>query len=378
MIAPGPPRHLSRRAALTTLAAALLAPAIARADTDIPALKAVFRDHFKIGMAVDPWVAVSPPARDILIKHASSLTACEVMKPDPIGVGPDIYSFADADALVDFAETNGIAVRGHTLCWHKRELDWFFAGDPADAGYKSRVRSRLETYIVNVVSHFRGKVYAWDVVNEPVADDGADAYRASRWYQVLGPDYIDIAFRAARAADPDVQLFLNDYGLQKPDRRTRFLTILDEKLARGVPVDGVGHQLHLNIGSTTPAAVEAALSAVEARGLVNHITELDISVYGDPASCWDEQPSGCQPEMQPGSQTYEAALKAQADMYRAFFDLFVAHRSVTSVTTWGVADDQTWLDIYPVARKNYPLLFDAAGKPKPAFWAVADRTHRPG
>jgi len=372
------PRQLSRRAALTTVAATILAPAMARAETAIPALKAVYRDNFRIGMAVDPWVAVSPPARDILIKHASSVTACEVMKPDPIGVGPDVYSFADADALVDFAQGNGIAVRGHTLCWHKREQDWFFAGDPADPGYKTRVRARLETYIVNVVSHFRGKVYAWDVVNEPAADDGADAYRASRWYRVLGPDYIDIAFRAARSADPKVQLFLNDYGLQKPDRRARFLAILDETLARGVPVDGVGHQLHLNIGSTKPAEVEAALAAVEARGLINHITEFDISVYGDPATCWDEPPVGCQPEMRPGSETYDAALKAQADMYRAFFDLFVAHKSVACVTTWGVADDQTWLDIYPIARKNYPLLFDIAGKPKPAFWAVADRPHLPG
>jgi endo-1,4-beta-xylanase len=360
------------------MAAAILTPAIARAETGIPALKAVYRDNFKVGMAVDPWVAELPPARDILIEHASSLTACEVMKPDPIGVAADTYSFSDADVLVEFAESHGIAVRGHTLCWHKRERDWFFAGDPSAADYAARVRARLEAYIVNVVSHFRGKVYAWDVVNEPAADNGADAYRASRWYQVLGPDYIDIAFHAARSADPNVQLFLNDYRLQKPDKRARFLAILDEKLARGVPVDGVGHQLHLNIGSATPTEVEAALTAVEARGLTNHITELDISIYGDPATCWEEPPSGCLPEMHPGSAAYDAALKAQADMYRAFFDLFVAHKSVTSVTIWGVADDQTWLDIYPVARKNYPLLFDVAGKPKPAFWAVADRTHRSG
>ncbi len=359
------------------MAAAALAPVVARADTGIPALKDVYRNTFRIGMAVDPWVAVAPPARDILIKHASSITACEVMKPDPIGVAADIYSFGDADALVDFAQGNGIAVRGHTLCWHKRELDWFFNGDPSAPGYKAKVRARLETYIVNVVSHFRGKVYAWDVVNEPAADDGADAYRGSRWRQVLGPDYIDIAFHAARSADPHVQLFLNDYGLEKPDKRARFLTILDEKLRRGVPIDGVGHQLHLNIGSTTPAQVEPALAAMEARGLINHITELDISVYGDPAGCWDTPPSGCQPEMQPDTETCRAALKAQAEMYGAFFDLFAAHESVTSVTTWGVADDQTWLDVYPIQRKNYPLLFDALGKPKPAFWAVADRTHRP-
>ncbi|WP_443747376.1 endo-1,4-beta-xylanase [Asticcacaulis solisilvae] len=362
------------------MAAAFLAPAVARAGTsDIPALKDVFRDHFKIGMAVDPWVAVEPPARDILIKHASSITACEVMKPDPMGVAADIYSFGDADALVDFARSHGIAVRGHTLCWHKRASDWFFAGDPADAAYASRVQARLETYVVNVVSHFRGKVYAWDVVNEAAADSGADvgggAYRDSRWHQVLGPDYIDIAFRAARAADPAVQLFLNDYGLEKPDKRQRFMTILDEKLKRGVPVDGVGHQLHLSIGSTTAADIEPALAAVEARGLVSHVTELDISVYGDPASCWDTPPAGCQPEILPGSAAYDAALKAQADMYRSLFDLFTAHKSVTSVTTWGVADDQTWLDAYPIMRKNYPLLFDAQGKPKPAFRAVADTTH---
>lgn len=342
-----------------------------------PSLKTHFVANFKIGMAADPYVAVEPITNAILLKHASSITAESVMKPNPIGVSAGVYDFSEADTLIAFAQANGIAVRGHTLCWHNTAPSWFFAGDPASAGYKALVRSRLETYITDVVTHFRGKVYCWDVVNEPASDDTSGNYRNSKWYQVLGPDYIDYAFRAARAADPTVQLILNDYGMENAAKRTRFLAILDEKLGRGVPIDGVGTQLHLSIGSTTAANVEAVLLAVEARGLINHITELDISVYGDPATCWDTPAVGCKAEIAKGSAAYDAALKSQALMYRTLYNLFVAHPSVRSVSTWGAADDQTWLDTYPITRKNYPLLFDTTGAPKPAFWAVVDSTYTP-
>lgn len=323
-------------------------------------------------MAVDPGLTSQTITHDLLLKHASSLTAESVMKPDPIGVSEDVYDFTQADALIAFAQANGIAVRGHCLVWHRTAPAWFFAGDQSDAAaYKALVRQRLETYVTDVVTHFKGKVYCWDVVNEVVSDDASGDYRPSQWYQALGPDYIEYAFRAARAADPGAQLFINDYSTEYADKRGRLLNIVQDLLNKGVPVDGVGHQLHISITSTTATAVAAALSDVEAKGLVNHVTELDVSIYADPASC-SVSGTGCAAQIDPGSQAYNDALRAQALLYRSLYDLFATHASVEAVTTWGVADNHTWLDTTPVTRTNYPLLFDVSGNPKSAFWAVAD------
>jgi len=323
-------------------------------------------------MAVEPGQALNSVTNPVLLKHASSITAENAMKPNPIGVSAGVYDYTLADTLVNFAQTNGIEVRGHTLLWHQTTPAWFFAGDTTSPTYRATVQARLETYITDVVTHFKGKVYAWDVVNEVTRDDASGNYRNSQWYQVFGPDYIEIAFRAARAADPTVKLFINEYSTEYSDKRGRFLAILDEMLARGVPIDGVGHQLHINTASPTVAEFKAALTAVETRGLINHITELDVSLYSDPGSCFGTPATGCQASLTAGTTAYATAIKAQAQQYRAMFNLFAEHSSVKSVTMWGAADNSTWLSSWPVARTNHPLLFDTTGNPKSAFWAVVD------
>ena len=324
-------------------------------------------------MAVDPGQAVNSITNPVLLKHANSITAESVMKADPIGVSAGVYNYTSADTLINLAQTNGIEVRGHALLWHQTSPSWFFAGDPASPSYKATVQARLETYITDVVTHFKGKVYAWDVVNEPTRDDASGNYRNSQWYQIFGPDYIEIAFRAARAADPTVQLFINDYSTEYADKRGRFMAIIDEMLARGVPIDGVGHQFHINTASPSVAEAKAALTAVETRGLINHITELDVSLYtSDAGTCFSSPPTGCQAAFTAGTTAYANALKAQALQYRAMFNLFAEHASVKSVTMWGVADNSTWLSSFPTPRLNHPLLFDTTGKPKSAFWAVVD------
>jgi endo-1,4-beta-xylanase len=263
-------------------------------------------------------------------------------------------------------------LRGHNLVWHQTAPAWFFAGNTSDPGYPALVQGRLEAYITAVVSHFKGAVYCWDVVNECTSDDASSNYRTtSPWYTALGPSYIEIALRAARAADPSLPLFINDYSTEDPAKRARLLAIVADLQSKGVPLDGIGHQLHLSLNSTTAAAVDQALADVEAKGLINHVTELDISLYADPGSCYSSG-TGCAAQLMPGTQAYVTALQSQALLYRALYSTFVNRASVKSVTTWGVADNHTWLDTYPVTRTNYPLLFDTSGNPKSAFWAVVD------
>lgn len=341
-----------------------------------PALKTHFAAKFKIGMAVDPGLASQTLPNAILVKHASSITAESVMKANPIGVSAGVYNYTQADALITYAQTNSIDVRGHALVWHQTSPSWFFDGDQSDmTAYRALVRSRLETYITDVVTHFKGKVYCWDVVNEVTSDDASATYRNSQWFQVFGPDYIEYAFRAARAADPTVKLFINEYSTEDSGKRGRLLTIVQSLLDKGVPIDGVGHQLHVNTSYPTAANVEAMLAAVEAKGLINHITELDVSLYNDPGSCYGTPSTGCVAELT--GAALATALQAQALQYRALFTVFAAHTSVQAVTMWGVSDKSTWLDSFPTTRKNYPLLFDTSGNPKSAFWAVVDPTFTP-
>lgn len=337
-----------------------------------PALKTHFASKFKIGMAADPVWATETITNGVLLKHANSITAESVMKAQPIGVSAGVYNYTQADQLIAFANTNGMEVRGHALVWHQTSPSWFFDGDQSDmTAYRALVRQRLETYVTDVVTHFSGKVTAWDVVNEVVSDSDSETYRTSPWYNLFGYDYIDWAFAAARAADPTVKLFINEYSTEAPNKRARFMDIVQGMLDRGVPVDGVGHQMHISVAYPPASEVEAAITAVEAKGLINHITELDVSIYADPGTCFSNTAT-CLPALTPGSAAMNTALRAQALKYREVFEVFENHASVQSVTFWGAADNHTWLNNFPVNRLNLPFMFDTTGLPKSAFWAVVD------
>ncbi|HWA00660.1 MAG TPA: endo-1,4-beta-xylanase [Caulobacterales bacterium] len=322
------------------------------------ALKTAYNGKFLTGAAFSSGQTTDTTLTPVLNTHFNSMTAEWEMKADVMGPSEGVYNFAPGDTLATYCANNGISLRGHTLLWHQTSPAWFFAG-----GNATVIRNRLETYIHDVVTHFAGKVYAWDVVNE-VASDGANpVYREdSPWHQALGPDYIEYAFRAARAADPNVKLFYNDYSSENAGKRTRILAIIDDLIAKGVPIDGFGHQCHINIGASA-ANIEAALVAIETRHLINHVTELDIDVYT----------SGSAPDY--GVNVPASVLHDQAVLYRQIYQMLATHTSVQSVTTWGVYDGSSWLNTWPVTRTNYPLLFDRAKQPKTALYAVVDPTY---
>jgi endo-1,4-beta-xylanase len=338
----------------------------------------------------------------LLRKHFTSITAENVMKPDTVwpnapGTGgstaqpapqPD---FAPGDQLVAFAAANGLKVRGHTLLWHQTAPAWFFAGDPNDAAnYRATVQQRLRSYIFAVVQHWPD-VYAWDVVNEVASDtpNAINPYRTdSPWYIAYsvggndGSEYVRDAFLFATQArasigrnSSNMKLMLNDYNTELAGKRANILKIVQDVLnaGTGADINGIGHQLHLALGADV-TQVTAAFAAVEALGanLVNHVTELDVSIYADPGTCYSARTiPPCAADY--GASPPQSALSQQALLYRALFNAF-NRPSVTSVTTWGVADNSTWLNTWPVNRTNRPLLFDTAGDPKWAFWAVVDPT----
>jgi endo-1,4-beta-xylanase len=314
-------------------------------------------DYFFMGVAIPPSFIDYPKKVNMIKRHFNSVTAENEMKWSNLQPTEGTFTFTNADKIVAFAESNGMKVRGHCLCWHNQVPSWIFKDGLATAS-RELVLQRLRTHITTVMTHFKGKVYAWDVVNEAI-DDGSAVYRNSQWYTICGEDYIIEAFKAARAADPDAKLFYNDYTAIDPTKRDKIYSLL-VKLKEQNLVDGMGLQGHWNINYPANNLINDAINKYKSLGLEVQITEMDVSVYtsnSDPQS------------------TYNDILAQKlADAYGRYFEAFRSFKDViTGVTFWGLADDYTWLDNFPVAgRKNYPLLFDVNLDPKPAYFEVID------
>ena len=331
-----------------------------------------FRSDFKVGGVLSSFqVDQSDINSTLALSQFNSLTPSFQLKADTIAPAEGVFNFVEADRLVDWAISNGMDVRGHALVWHEATPAYFYEGT------REEIRTRLETYVTTVVDHFKGRIAVWDVVNEVVSvdifrgDAGIGPDRRGAWYEAVGnADYIDWAFQAARDADPDALLFLNEYGTENSIKQPWLLEILQRLQDRNVPIDGVGHQFHLFLESD-PAELMQAIDSIDNQfmGLINHVTELDVDFYNDPGTCWSAQ-TNCDADLGPVAPP--ELLATQAQLLRDVYAGLRQRSSVTSVTTWGVADNESWLNRSPIARFNHPLLFDREGEPKPAFWAVVD------
>jgi len=335
-------------------------------ESPLTGLKDSYAGYFPVGVAVSPRL-LSGPDTTLILQQFNSLTPDNAMKMGPIHPREDRYNWKDADAIVDFAQRHGLRVRGHNLCWHQQTPRWMFTDAKGDTVSKEVLLQRLKDHITTVVNRYRGKIYAWDVVNEAVADDSTRLLRNSAWYRICGEDFIAKAFEYAHAADPSAQLFYNDYNTERPEKRERVYRLLRRLVDAHVPITGVGLQGHWSIYEPSAQELQAAISRFSSLGLKVQITELDVSIYP-----WEKNHR----TRRPGEEdvlTPELEQR-QADQYRMMFSVFRRNAShINGVTFWNLSDKYTWLDNYPVAgRKNYPLLFDVNGQPKKAFWEVID------
>lgn len=270
------------------------------------------------------------------------------------------FSFTAGDAIVDFAAQNGMKVRGHTLVWYQALPAWVkeLQGDD--------LRQAMVDHVTAVATHYRGKVHAWDVVNEAIADGPTGALRSENPFTALGVDYIDEAFRAARAADPEALLFYNDYegdaaGTPKSDA---IYQLVKDMVDRGVPIDGVGMQFHLDPRRLPLLPkVRENMQRIADLGLLVDITEMDVPV---------------------GIVRGDEAMKfaRQAEIYRDYVSLCSAFTACDAVTFWGFTDKYSWLNFPQWAMlrgpgPHKPLLFDAEYAPKPAFDAVRNALKAP-
>jgi endo-1,4-beta-xylanase len=327
---------------------------------DIPSLKEVYKDYFLIGAAVSNLNIYN--YEDLLKKHFNSLTPENQMKWEVIHPRPNVYNFNDADEIVDFAMKNGMKVRGHTLVWHNQTPPWVFAGKDGGLGTKEELLERLKEHIKEVVGHYKGKVYAWDVVNEALSDNPYEFLRKAPWYDICGEEVIEKAFIWAHEVDPDAKLFYNDYNLEDPVKREKAYQLVKRLKEKGVPIHGIGIQGHWTLSWPTPKMLEDSIKRFLELGVEVQITEFDISIYYD------------RNENNNFKVPPEDRLEKQAQLYKEAFAILRKYKGkVTGVTFWGVADDYTWLFFWPVrGREDYPLLFDKNHNPKKAFWEIVN------
>jgi endo-1,4-beta-xylanase len=331
---------------------------VSEADT-LKGLKDFYKDYFLIGVAVAPN-SFEGAQGELIKKHFNSLTPENVMKPGPIHPEENKYFWDDADKIVNFAQANGMKVRGHTLCWHSQTGAWMFKDTEGKQATKEVALARLKDHITQVVGRYKGKVYAWDVVNEAVVDnnDPEKVYRESPWYKICGEEYLAKAFQWAHEADPKAVLFYNDYNTENPVKRDKIYNMLKKMIDAGVPVNGVGLQGHWKTNDPTEQNLRNSIDKFSSLGLKVQITELDVTIY---TSRNDTINTGFTPERE----------QKQKDLYKMVFNVFREKKSaISGVTFWNISDTRSWLD--KPNKKCYPLLFDEKLKPKKAYWEVVN------
>jgi GH35 family endo-1,4-beta-xylanase len=291
--------------------------------------------------------ATEPQYTTVLTTHFDLLVAEYQMKWGTTQATRGQFNFAPGDQIVAFASRHGMMVKGHTLIWHQSLPAWVTALAPAEVG------PVLDAQIAAVVGHWKGKLYAWDVVNEAITDDGA-GYRSSIWFQHLGAAFIERAFRAARAADPAAQLLYNDYGGEALNTKSnRIYTLVRDLKNAGVPIDGVGLQFHVNGAAPPPLAdVATNLDRLIALGLTVNFSEIDVRVADVPG-------------------TQAEKLARQRTLYHDIIALCAARPQCHSASTWGITDKYTWIDMQYGAG-HMPLPFDVNYAAKPAVAGVID------
>ncbi|HTQ57028.1 MAG TPA: endo-1,4-beta-xylanase [Bryobacteraceae bacterium] len=313
-----------------------------------------------MGTAVDTsYIAGDASYSATLIQQYSMIEAETEMKWAAIEPAQGVFDFTPGDTLAGFAQANGMLLRGHNLCWHSNNPSWLTNG-----GFSStELYNLFQTYITTVVQHFKGKVFAWDVVNEALADDGS-GLRDSIWYNqpgigLSGPGYIDQAFLWAHAADPNALLFYNDYNVEDADNNPKsdaMYSLVQGMLQRGVPIHGVGLQLHITTdpGYVSPAGLDANIARLTALGLQVHLTELDVRLPVDASG-----------------NASASDLAAQQQRYRDIVAVCVKYPGCTAIQTWGFTDKYSWVpSFFPGYGAALP--FDAHYQPKSAYSGIQE------
>lgn len=356
------------------MAAAALADAFAQEEAT---LREAFAGKFLVGAALNVrQVRSRDEALQSLIREQfSSVVAENCMKAEEVQPEEGRFVFDEGDRLCDLAEKNGQVVTGHCLIWHSQAPRWFFTDKEGKEVSREVLIQRMKDHIYKVVGHYKGRVKGWDVVNEAV--DGNGEFRKSPFYRIVGPEYIRLAFRFAREADPDAELYYNDYDMDLPRKREAVVALVKDLKEHGCRIDAVGMQSHVSF-DTPLDEYEKSIEAFSAAGVKVMVTELDLSVLPWPKGNFGaavETNFDYKKAMDPYRDGLTAEKSKQLnDFYVRLFDIYLRHGGdITRVTFWGVSDGDSWKNNWPIrGRRDYPLAFDRDLKPKPFVKTVIE------
>jgi endo-1,4-beta-xylanase len=341
-----------------------------------PVLKDVFADRFLIGAAISKNQSDGQAPHDLAIvsKHYNTITPENILKWEAVHPKPDTYNFEPVDRLVAWGEKHNMFIVGHTLLWHQQTPAWVFEDAQGKPLNREALLKRLKDHIDAVMGRYKGRIGGWDVVNEAIEDDGS--LRKTQWLEISGPDYIEKAFEYARAADPEAELYYNDYNMFKPGRRMAVVKLVQSLQEKNIRIDGIGLQGHWGLDYPSMQELTDSLRAFGATHVPVMITEMDLTVLPK-ASRQQGADIALNVQMREELNPYrdglpDAMQTKLADRYGELFRVLVnPEYNVRRVTFWGVQDGNSWRNYWPVrGRTDYPLLFDRQGKPKPAFDAV--------
>jgi endo-1,4-beta-xylanase len=339
-----------------------IAPLTARQDV---ALKDLMPKGTVIGVAINQRQSdgVDTAAVGIITKQFNQISPENLLKFQPVHPAADRYAFEAQDRYVQFGVDRKMQVIGHTLVWHQQTPAWVFQGADGTPADRETLLARMRDHIHTVVGRYKGKIHGWDVVNEAIDEDGS--LRKAPWRDGIGDDYVAKAFEFAREADPNAELYYNDYNLEKPAKRAGVIRLVKDLRALGLRVDGIGNQAHWRLETPTIAEIEDALVDLHSTGLKVMYTELDVNLLPNAGRGADPAVANPYATGLPDEQQQQLAKR-----YADIFGVIVKHRdSVSRVTFWGLSDADSWLNR---GRMNYPLLWDRQRQPKPAFQAVVD------
>ncbi len=340
-------------------------------DHKEPTLQDAIGDKFLIGTALNAGQIRGNDSATIgVVKHHfNSIVAENIMKSEGLQPSENNFNFSIADEFVAFGEENGMHIHGHTLIWHSQTPRWFFTDSAGNDVSREVMIERMKNHITTVVSRYKGRVHSWDVVNEAIEGDGS--FRQSRFYKIIGEDFIKLAFQFAQEADPDAKLYYNDYSMTNPRKREGVINMVKSLQSDGVKIDGIGMQGHIGMDGPSIEEFEKSILAYSDLGVQVSITELDMSVLPFPRRNMGAEISenfDYQAYLNPYSEGLpDSVSERYTERYMEFFKLFDKHADkIERVTLWGVNDGNSWKNNWPVpGRTDYPLLFDRQNQPKP-------------
>ena len=345
---------------------------------DQPVLKEVFQNDFYIGVAlnVEQITGKEPEAMNLVARHFSSITPENIMKWEEIHPEPEQYNFDASDQYVAFGEKHNMHIVAHALVWYHQTPDWVFQDESGNPLSREALLERMKEHIFTVMGRYKGRVHGWDVVNEAIMHDGS--FRKCKWQEIIGEDYVQKAFEFAREADPDAELYYNEYDYEFGPKTEGVIRLIKNLQNSGIRVDGIGIQGHWFLEYPNMELLDSYVKKLSKLGVKLMITELDVGVLPFypvdstvvPLSSFDAEK---QKEINPYPDNLsDAAQKDLANRYAELFSYFRKNRDLFGrITFWAVHDGQSWRNYWPITgRSDYPMLFDRQCQPKPALDAV--------